>query len=301
MDMSKKRIHFLSIFVLLAVNALLFAGRPEQAPQGRKEAPAHERHIKLEGQANFRDLGGYRTTDGRTVKWGVVYRSGQLSKLSDADLSKLKKLQIHSVIDLRGPSEVESRGKDRLPEGARGMSYPIDMTVLMKMMREEPGSPASPASSTDIMPQATRAIILYRPEVFASLIRDLAEPKNRPLLFHCTAGKDRAGVSAAIVLTLLGVPWETVREDYLLSNVYPKEEVEKELKNMRESIAKQKGIAPEQVDMSGYQAMYFVKPEYLDAAYQGVIGKYGSMETYIRESLGISDELVKQLRSELLE
>ena len=151
------------------------------------------------------------------------------------------------------------------------------------------------------MGQATQSIILNRTDVYAALIRELAEPPNRPLVFHCTAGKDRAGIGAAIVLTLLGVPWETVREDYVLSNYYRKDENERELKSIRDGIAGKQGIPPEKVDMTSFEAMFYVKPEYLDAARQGVIGKYGSMESYIREGLGISDEVVEKLRNELLE
>jgi protein-tyrosine phosphatase len=140
-----------------------------------------------------------------------------------------------------------------------------------------------------------------RTDVYSALIKELTARENRPLVFHCTQGKDRAGIGAAILLTVLGVPWETVREDYLLTNIYRKEDNEKELKNMRDGLAKKDGIPPEKVDMSRYESMYYVKPEYIDTARQDVISKYGSMEAFIREGLGISDETVKRLRNELLE
>jgi protein-tyrosine phosphatase len=235
------------------------------------------------------------------VKWGLIYRAGQLNKLSDADLAKLKELKIRTVVDLRGIAEAESRGKDRLPEGARSMSYPIDVTSLPKEEKEESTSTGSSADRTDFMLQATRSIMINRTDVYASLIRDLAEPQNRPLVFHCTAGKDRTGVGAAIVLSLLGVPWETVRDDYLLSNYYRRDENEKELKSIREDIAKKQGIPPEQVDMTAFEAMFLVKHEYLDTAHDEVIRRYGSMESYLRKGLGISDEMISKLRSELLE
>jgi protein-tyrosine phosphatase len=151
------------------------------------------------------------------------------------------------------------------------------------------------------MLQATRSIMINKTDVYSALIRELADPENRPLVFHCTAGKDRAGIGAAIVLTLLGVPWETVRNDYLLSNFYRKEENERELKNIRDNIAKQKGIFPEQVDMATYEGMFLVKPEYLEAARDEVVRRYGSMDAYLRKGLGISDEMIDKLRNELLE
>ena len=254
--------------------------------------------MKLEGQANFRDLGGYKTTDGHRVKYGVIYRSGQLNKLSDADLAKLKALGIRTVIDLRGTAEAETRGKDRLPDGVRSVSYPIDPSSLPK---EEPSSGAASAGNSDLMLQMTRSIMINRTDVYASIIRDLAEPANRPLVFHCTAGKDRTGIGSAIVLTLLGVPWETVRDDYLLSNFYRKDENERDLKILREDIAKRQGIPPGQVDMTAYEGMFLVKPEYLDAAHDEVIRRFGSMESFLRKGLGISDETINTLRNELLE
>lgn len=285
---------YLSFLLLLSSSSPFVSG---QTAQGKR--PERDRQVKLEGQGNFRDLGGYRTTDGRSVKWGIIFRAGQLSRLTDADLSKLKELNIHTVVDLRGQSEIE-RGKDRLPDGVRHVSYPIDVGSLPKEEKESASS-GSAAAPVDFMLQATRSIMLYRTDVYAALIRELSAPQNRPLIFHCTAGKDRAGVGSAIVLTLLGVPWETVREDYLLSNTYRREENERELRNIRNDIAGKKGIPPEQVDMTSYEGMYYVKPEYLDAAYQAVIDKYGSMESFLRNGLGISDELINRLRSELLE
>jgi protein-tyrosine phosphatase len=295
--MSKEQRYLFFIFLWFVSGALAFALEAQQKSQGMP-GNAHERHVRLEGQANFRDLGGYRTEDGRTVKWGLIYRSGQLSKLTDADIARIQELKIRTVVDLRGPSEIE-RGKDRLPEGVRDVSYPIDIAKLPRT--DGSTAPASATPSENSMLQATQSIMLNRTDVYSALIRELAMPQNRPLVFHCTAGKDRAGVGAAIILSLLGVPWETVREDYLLSNIYRKEENERDLKNIRNEIAKKKGISPEQVDMTNYEPMYYVKPEYIDSALQEVISKYGSMEAFLRKGLGVSDELIQRLRSELLE
>jgi protein-tyrosine phosphatase len=299
--MPKVRRKLLFTFFLFLSGAAPFALLGEQALQEKHETKAHERQIKLEGQDNFRDLGGYETKDGRTVKWGVIYRTGQLNQLSDADISRLEALKIRTVVDLRGTSEAKTRGKDRLPERVRRVRFPIDMNRLLKAIKKKSAPGGSTAEGADSMIQATKSIILDRTNVYAALIRELAKPQNRPLVFHCAAGKDRTGVGAAIVLTLLGVPWETVREDYLLSNYYRKDGNERELKELRNDIAKKKEIPPEQVDMTSYEALYYVEPEYLDAAFKEVIKKYGSMESYLRKGLGISDMMIEKLRNELLE
>jgi protein-tyrosine phosphatase len=286
---------FLCLFLLSSLIMAPIALQAQQEAQKQTTSAKPERQIKLEGQVNFRDLGGYRTTDGRIVKNGLIYRAGQLNKLTDADISKLKELGIRTVIDFRATAEAETRGKDRLPEGVRNISLPIDINSLPK---DEEGTSAGPA---DFMLQATRSIMIHRTDIYAALIQELAEPENRPLVFHCTAGKDRAGVGAAIVLTLLGVPWKTVREDYLLSNFYRREGNERDFARIREYEAKKQGISPDQVSMKPYEGLLLVKPEYIDAAHDEVIRKYGSMESYLQKGLGISKEMILKLQKELLE
>jgi protein-tyrosine phosphatase len=297
--MTKRKLLFAAL--VFAFGVLSFAAQAQQAVHAKPQVKERDRQVKLEGQGNFRDLGGYRTTDGRTVKWGLLYRAGQLNKLTDADISKLKEINIRTVVDLRGASEAETRGKDRLPEGVRSVSLPIDTGSLPKEEKTDTAPGGSSPARTDFMLQATRSIMVNRTDVYSALIRELADAKNRPFVFHCTAGKDRTGVGAAVILSLLAVPWETVRDDYLLSNFYRKEENERDLKSMREDIAKKQGIPPEQVDMTMYEAMFLVKREYIEAAHDEVIRRYGSMDSYLRKGLGISDEVINKLRNELLE
>jgi protein-tyrosine phosphatase len=285
------------VALILFAGSMLFALRL----QGKPENEAHQRQIKLEEQDNFRDLGGYKTADGHTVKWGMIYRSGQIGKLTDADISKLKDLKIGTVIDFRGKSEIKSNGKDRLPANVRNVRLSISVKSLSKASKTK-ANPEVPCNITqDSMVAMTRSIMLDHKDVYSALIRNLAKSQNRPLLFHCSAGKDRTGVGAAIILTLLGVPWETVREDYLLSNGYRKNGNEKDLIKRQNEFAKKKSIPPEKVDMSGCRLLYYVEAEYIDAARQEAIKKYGSMDSYLRKGLGISDEIIDKLRKELLE
>ena len=285
----------LSVLFALFISSQMWPQAVE-APGPSSAAP--ERQIKLERQDNFRDLGGYKTADGRIVRWGQVYRSGQLNRLSDSDVSKLKDLKIRTAIDLRSMEEVESTGKDRLPDDTRGINFPID---IASVFREDKPKSRSFADSDDFMLKATRSMMVNRTGTYSALIHEIADPDSRPIVFHCTAGKDRTGVGAAILLTLLGVPWETVRNDYLISNDFRKAVNEKGLKVLREELAKRKGIPSEQVDMTNYEGTYLVKPDYIDAAHDEIIQRFGSMEAYIRNGLGISDDLVKKLRDSLLQ
>ena len=199
------------------------------APIPVPEPAAPERHVALDGQANFRDLGGYETTDGRTVKWGEVYRSGELPRLSDEDVAKLEEKDIRTVVSFLTEKEVEARGPDRLPANTVEVTLPMeagnlgDLTAVVNEARKTGDFSQVPP---DINPDIHRRLMVEAGEYYAALLREIADPASRPLVFHCSHGIHRTGTASAILLSALGVPWETVREDYLLSNTYRQEEIE---------------------------------------------------------------------------
>ena len=258
--------------------------------------------VRLEGQPNFRDLGGYTTSDGRTVKSGLIFRSGELPRLTDDDVSKLERLGIKTVVNFLTDLETEARGEDRLPPGVREIALPIRVgddlaRVGLEARRTGDFSKVPPA----INPEAHKVLITEATAEYAALLRELADPAQRPLVFHCSHGVHRTGTASAIVLSALGVPWETVRRDYLLSNEHRKEEVGERLGQLRAQAAKIQGAEPDQVDMTNANAFYILQPSYIDASLEEAVNKYGSMEEYIREGLGIEDEIVEKLRADLLE
>jgi protein-tyrosine phosphatase len=279
--------------------------RPETAtatPVPQQTAP--ERHVALDGQANFRDLGGYQTIDGRTVKWGEVYRSGELPRLSDEDVTKLEDLDIRTVVSFLTEKEVAARGPDRLPANTVEVALPMeagnlgDLTAVVNEARKTGDFSQVPP---DINPDIHRRLMVEAGEYYAALLREIADPASRPLVFHCSHGIHRTGTATAILLSALGVPWETVREDYLLSNTYRQEEIEHRLNQLRDLYAETNGIPSEDVDTTNMDAFYILQPAYIDAALEQAVEDYGSMEAYIREGLGITDEEVEQLKSQLLE
>ena len=260
-----------------------------------------KRHVPLCGQPNFRDLGGYAANDGRTVKWGLVYRSGELSQLSDEDVRKLRELGIKAVVDLRSPEEVSARGEGRLPPDVSAYPLPIassDMFAkLIPMFLKGDFSQVPP----DMLDAMNRMLVRDFTQQYAGLIRVLSNPANRPLAFHCTQGKDRAGFGAAIVLSALGVPWETVLEDYLLSNHFRKEENDKMLGMIRSFAASQAGPEGEQIAFSRVEGLLYVKEQSLQAAHAEIIERYGSIEAFLTEGLGCSEKDLQRLRNDLLE
>ena len=263
-----------------------------------------KRHVSLEDQSNFRDIGGYQTSDGRRVKWGEVYRSGELHKLSDADVEKLDALGIRAVANFLTEREIKSRGQDRLPEGVREVSLPMEagnLGDLAAVVNEARGTGDFSRVPVELNPEIHRILIDQGREYYAKLLREIADPSNRPMIYHCSHGVHRTGTATAILLSALGVPWETVREDYLLSNTYRKKEVDRRVGELRERASETLLVEPEEVDMTNIKAFYILQAEYIDASLDEAVKRYGSMDKYIRKGLGITDKELANLRNQLLE
>ena len=221
------------------------------------------RHVELQGQSNFRDVGGYKTKDGRTVKWAQVFRSGELPKLTEQDVEKLGTLPVASVINFLTDQEIEAHGKDRLPEGTRRLSMPIEGMVgdLSKNIRTAIETADFSHVPADLNLEIHRILIrdaAARKE-YANLLKTASDSENRPLVLHCSHGIHRTGTGTAILLSALGVPWETIREDYLLSNKYREAEVQERLEQLRQLAAANQKIAPEQVEMANFEAFYVLQ------------------------------------------
>ena len=299
---------WMAVLVTTVVTSVCVVGckkdtQPQSADAGKQGAPS-DRHVVLDGQPNFRDLGGYKNADGRTVKWGQVYRSGELPRLSDADVARLEELGIRTVVNFLTPLETEERGPDRLPHGGREVSQPISGGAgggLAKVISEARQTGDFSKVPVELNAEIHRLLVRDAREQYATLFRQIADASNRPLAFHCSHGVHRTGTAAAILLATLGVPWETVREDYLLSNEYRKEEIEKRLGQLRQLAAENQGIAPEQVDTTNMEAFYILQGSYIDATHDQIIKDYGSLDQYLRKGLGLSKAEIERLRTELLE
>lgn len=290
--MIKMKIERLSVFLLLQLLVTLSVYAEPK------------RQIKLEGQSNFRDIGGYQTTDGRQVKWGEVYRSGELHDLTDADVGKLDELGVKAVANFLTEREIRSRGQDRLPEGAKEIPLPMKTGNLGEMagvIQEARGTGDFSRVPVELNPEIHRVLIDEGREYYARLLREIADPANRPFVYHCSHGVHRTGTATAILLSALGVPWETVREDYLLSNKYRAEEVNRRINELRLLAADTLLVEPDEVDTTNIRAFYVLQPEYIDASLDEAVKQYGSMENYIRDGLGISDKELTGLREQLLE
>jgi len=299
--------------VLLLVAALVALGgcgrenesSVDQAAEPFVEATSvAEQYAVLTGQPNFRDLGGYEAADGRRLKSGEVYRSGELSRLSDEDVAKLEELGIRTVVNFLLPEEIEKNGPDLLPPGVQEVPQPIQgeqAGELTMMVTAAIKSAEFEKIPPEMNPEFHRLLADEGKEQYASLLREVADPANRPLVYHCSHGVHRTGTATSILLSALGVPWETIREEYLLTNEYRRGEVAETLAKIRQMAAEKQSIPPEDVEMSNVEAFYILDGSYIDGTLEQAVTDYGSMEAYIRDGLGITDEEIVLLREELLE
>jgi protein-tyrosine phosphatase len=294
MEMQTKRLMFVVVTLVLVM--AIASGCGDQQPR--------DRHVQLEGQSNIRDLGGYETADGRSLKWGEVYRSGEFPHLTDEDVAKLEDLEIRTVVNFLLPMEIEMTGCDRLPDGVREIAEPIqgerasELTMVTKAAIKSGEFEKLPP---EMNPEFHRLLLDEGKDQYAALLRQAADPDNRPLVFHCSHGVHRTGTATAILMSALGVPWETIREDYLLTNEYRAEEVKATLDKIRRMVAEKRGVAPEETDMTNVEAFYILEGSYIDGALEQAVAEYGSMDAYIREGLGISEDEIEMLKTQLLE
>ncbi len=259
--------------------------------------PQHPSRVELAGARNLRDLGGYSTIDGRQIKKGLLYRSDHLKRVSIRNAEAVAALGVKRVYDLRTERERE-RDPPRLAEvtSLEVVSLPVDCELIdpYAVARRILRGDVEEGDFQGLMLECYRNYALNYTSEWSSLLRDMAEPGGLPALIHCTYGRDRTGVSVAIVLRSLGVPEETVLEDYLLSNKFWESEASR-----LSCFASCASFF--RTPRSEVRALMEVRPEYLEAAFAAIDEKYGSFEGYLYEGLGIDDVTLERLRSALLE
>ena len=261
----------------------------------------HVRHIELEGEPNFRDIGGYNTVDGKTVKWGQIYRSGKLSNLTETDVMILDSLNINTVVNFLTPQEIEHAGMDIVSENVEVLLSPIDVggdwSLVILAARK-----AGDFSMVDksLNPEFHRMLVEEAKEQYAILIREILDSEKRPLVFHCSHGIHRTGTAVSILLWSLGVPWETVREDYLLSNKYRKTQIDKRVAQLIQMGKDNPGVADKKENAENIEAFYILQGYYIDAVKETIEKEYGSIDKYMTDGLGLSESEIKSLKSQLL-
>lgn len=258
-----------------------------------------ERYINLDGTFNCRDIGGYRTADGHTVKCGRLLRSDSLHNLSDNDLSTLKKMGLKTVVDFRSPQEAGAN-PDRLPEGVRlielspqaelaaaaSASVSTDTKARVKQLEERAATEEGRKwfkSNMDMMEGEMRRFVTQPPGIkaFGGFLKLLAQPDSDPVMFHCRGGKDRTGWAAALILSVLGVSRSVIMEDYLATAIYNAARNEKRLKEYRQ-------LTDNPVVLDYMASLMQVKENYLSAAFEEV-DRLSGIQNYLSKTIGLTE------------
>jgi protein-tyrosine phosphatase len=253
--------------------------------------------IPFEGAHNFRDLGGYETRDGRRVRWGRIFRSDHLAELTDRDLDDFSGLGIRLVCDFRSDQEI-AKQPNRLPSHnpPPQINVAVQGTGLLPGEIETAIRSGNPDSLNfrQLLVDGNRFMVTGALDQYRAFMHSLVRPECVPLLFHCTAGKDRTGVGAALVLLALGVSERDVMEDYLMTASYTHDRVEQMLVGLRVD-------SRFRVDADEIRPIMSARPEFLQAAFDGIRDDYGTVEDYLEKALHFNAEQLDALRAHLLE
>jgi protein-tyrosine phosphatase len=242
------------------------------------------RLVRMEGAYNFRDAGGYPAANGKNVVTGRVFRSADISKLTDHDMETMKQKHIYTVIDFRGTQEA-AKAPDRAlpgtsyllcPAGSDSLPNQQQMTALIK----QGGFLEKMYGSSSLKHFGAR----YRP-LFQTL---LVLPDTSALLFHCTGGRDRTGMANALFLYSLGVPQDLIEQDFVASNVYLRPMLER----MFSGLSAASGLDPEQVKKE-----MELRPELIRTFFASISKEYGSVEQFMDKELGLGKNELKALRA----
>lgn len=287
--MISKPMHWALALSLVAVGGHALAEAP-YAQRAAAQLPDATRFVALEGAQNFRDIGGYRTDSGRLVRRGVMYRSGSLGHLTHAGQVRLERLKTAAIIDLR---TIDERGRDanaawlRARPGYWAREYGMSRGDLGRAFGDI--SKLSPAGMRAMMAGAYRTMAKEQAPSYRVLFSRLLGAKG-PVVLNCTAGKDRTGIGTALVLTALGVPYETVRRDFLLSNAGINPAV------LQSHLTPPLDRLPPEV----VAPLLGVDGSYLDTAFEQFRTEYGSAEGFMAKELGVGPREIAQLRRRML-
>ena len=242
-----------------------------------------DRHLNLSGASNFRDLGGYPTADGRTVRWRQIFRSNHLGHLTDDDATVLRQLGVRSAFDFRG-SEERTTAMCGMAE-ITVHSLPVEPTVVAALRAiAAGGTPLSADHAIEVMRESYSGYVQKNTERYRTLFAHLLED-SAPLVIHCTAGKDRTGFACALILHTLGVSKDTISADYLLTNQFYRRD------------PNHSSDLPDDIK----QVLGSVRDAFLAAAFEAIDADYGDLETYLRDGLGLGKAERAHLEARYLE
>lgn len=258
-----------------------------------------QRLLPLEGGRNFRDLGGYRTEDGRTVKWRKLFRSGTMHKLTEKDHDYLSQIGLRLICDLRTKEERAAEPTKWPAADTENLSFDHKLDDSMGGLRQHFSKERlKPEDTANVMMEMYASISYDHASQYRALFGRLANGQV-PLAFHCSAGKDRAGTAAALILTALGIPRETVVQDYALSEKLV--DFAKEFASRKDQRKDTPYAFIAGVSLDLIAPMMRSDPRYIETAFAQIDKDHGSVLAFIQTELGVNDAKLASIRDNLLE
>ena len=308
--MKRKTLTALLLTLFLAMNTVLCTGPVFAAGSSAKaQANAYNKHsIGLTSVRNARELGGYKTKDGRTVKFGKLLRTGELTDLSSADRKKLEqKYHVKKIVDFRSYRNIIMDGQDPELKNATRAHYPYSSTLNLLL------TPKGLEFGTDMLVDITREgyqgglIDSYYREgyktmyvsedgiaMFQGFFHELLDANGATVLWHCVSGKDRTGNAAAMLLYVLGVDRETIIQDFLLTNSYVKG-AQQETYDKVYRMTKNKTLAK---DISQKDA---VRRSWIEVSFETIETQYGSVDNFLKKEVGLTKQDIQKLQNAYLQ
>lgn len=265
----------INLIVLMAAAAFNFTSCNDD-DANTEEFQAYDSHIQLDGEDNMRDLGGFIGANNKRILFHKLFRSGELSALTATDFDVITTLGINNVIDLR-TTEERSEHPDALPEGLESQHFSLIIED------GENGTTGATSITSQIISGEVDAVELmtsaytvdaHKIEQWTAIF-NILEADNQVSLWHCTAGKDRAGMTTALVLAALGVDKETIIEDFLASNTYLHDSIENTIAYLSQAYGEAAG--------ENMRPLLGVQLEFINSFYADIDTNHGGIEAFLAE------------------
>jgi protein-tyrosine phosphatase len=254
-----------------------------------------ERQLSLKGTPNFRDLGGYGTREGRRLRWGKLYRSSKLSRLTEQDVDYVRRLGVTLICDFRQvveqelePTLIDQGGLTRIA------SLPVAPGSHQSFIENLHNGILAVEDAHGFMEQLNRELVATQLPRYAEMFQ-LLLAGDQQVLIHCASGKDRTGFGSALILDVLGVEEEAIVEDYLLTNRYLP--VEEEVERLSRELVDHSGSA---VSEDVLRPMLEVRPEYIRACFEEIRRRYESREHFFETALKLDEKRIQELKERYL-
>ncbi|SHK52726.1 tyrosine-protein phosphatase [Epilithonimonas mollis] len=247
---------------------------------------SNRNQIKIKKVNNLRYLGGIKNAEGKTLKDSLIYRSGNLHKLRNSSFDEIKLLKISKIIDLRTHQEITDE-PDHLPEFISYQNLPAfedENGALKDAKKQVLKGRFHKADADKRMTQFYKNYVSENPEVIKKIVTEILD-SSHPILYHCTAGKDRTGMITALILKILKFDNTVIFEEYLQSNNLREKIIQKRLK-----LANNLHFIYPKLDIGVLEKTGWIERDYLQSAFDEIDQQYRSIDYYIHQALGISEE-----------